>query len=171
MALSPFTDLHARSADLSLVPIGDLPLQTILHFSPSLPEVATPYLQSLCLAEGYSLKPENITQLHLNSWKHSTKDLSMYPPTTGDLRRTINALQVACLTLNVSRPKAQSTLELIHHGVDDARDEIASTFSDQRADNKARISAKAIEAKSYIDGVLGGDLPRFFAVGSLLSLG
>ena len=154
-----------------MVPIGDLPLQTVLHFSPSLPEVATPYLQSLCLAEGYSLNADNITQLHLNPWKHSAKDLSTYPSSTGDLRRTINALQVACLTLNVSRPEAQSTSELTPHDVDDAQDEIASTFSDQCADNRARISAKAIEAKSYIDGVLGGDSPRFFAVGSLLFFG
>lgn len=95
----------------------------------------------------------------------------MYPPFTGDLRRTINALQVACLTLNVSCPEGQSTSGLTPHDVDDAKDEVASTFADQRADNKARISAKAIEAKSYIDGVLHGDSPRFFAVGSLLPFG
>jgi len=95
----------------------------------------------------------------------------MYPPSTGDLRRTINALQVACLTLNISRPEAQSTSELTPHDADDAKDEIASTFSDQRADNKARISAKAIEVQSYIDGVLCGDSPRFFAVGSLVLFG
>jgi hypothetical protein len=120
------------------------------------------------LAEGYTLKPENITQLHLNSWKYSPKDLSMYPPSTGDLRRTINALQVACLTLNISHSEAQSSSELTPHEVDDAKDE---TFSDQRADNQARISAKAIEARSYIDGVLCGDSPRFFAVGSLVLFG
>lgn len=86
----------------------------------------------------------------------------MYPSSTGDLRRTINALQVACLTLN-----AQSSSELTPHDVDNKRDEIPSTFSDQRADSKLRISRKAtIEAKSYIDGVL--DSPRFFAVGILL---
>ncbi|KIM46183.1 hypothetical protein M413DRAFT_441254 [Hebeloma cylindrosporum] len=164
--------LHHRftpSPDLSLVPIGDLPLQTILHFSPPLPEVATPYLQSLCLAEGYSLQPEDITRIHLNSWKYSTKDFSTYPPSTGDLRRTINALQVACLTLNVTRPEAQWTSEPTPRDVDDARDEIASTFSDQRVDNTARISAKAIEAKSYIDGVLCGDSPQLFASRDLAS--
>ena len=143
-----------------MVPTGDLPLQTILHFSPALPEVATPYLQSLCLAEGYSLKAENITQIHLNSWKDSPKDLSIYPPSTGDLRRTINALQVACLTLEVSRPGGTWTTP------HDARD---GTLTDRHIDNKPRISAKAIEAKSYIDGVLlGEDASQFFAVSSLL---
>jgi len=115
------------------------------------------------LAEGYSLKAEDITQLHLNSWKDSPKDLS---PSTGDLRRTINALQVACLTLEVSRPGGTRTPELTRH---DAMDGTASTFTDRHVDNKPRISANAIEAKSYIDGVLlGEDTSQFIAVGSLL---
>jgi len=144
-----------------LVPTDDLPLQTILHFSPSLPDVATPYLQTLCLTEGYSLNPEYITQLHLNARYHSSKESSTYPPSTCDLRRTINALQIACLTINVSCPEVETT----HH------DDADNTSNEISSNEPAPISAKAIEATSYIDGVLGGDSPRLFAVSSLLFLG
>ena len=115
------------------------------------------------MVEGYSLKPEYITQVHLN---HSFKE------STCDLRRTINALQVACLTLNVSRPEVETTSALnLHDDGDTASNEIVSTVSDEPVYNKPRISPKAIEAKSYIDGVLRGDSPQSSAVGSLISFG
>lgn len=107
------------------------------------------------------MKPEYITQLHLNSWSHSSKESST---STCDLRRTINALQVACLT------EVETTSSLTFHG-DDTINEIASAISDETDYNKPRLPAKATEAKSYIDGVLRGDSPQLFAVGSSLSSG
>ncbi|KAJ6613441.1 hypothetical protein B0H10DRAFT_1666509, partial [Mycena sp. CBHHK59/15] len=39
--------------DLSLIPVSELPLQTILYFEPCPAAAAVSYLQGLCCAEGY----------------------------------------------------------------------------------------------------------------------
>ncbi|PPQ98540.1 hypothetical protein CVT24_004031 [Panaeolus cyanescens] len=95
---------------ISLVPIQELPLQTILEFRACPSETATSYLQSLCRAEGFAMDREPIMKLYSghkeqeDSWSTSTL------PSTCDLRRAIYGLQVSCTSGNDmdSRSRAQS---------------------------------------------------------------
>ena len=77
--------------DVSLVPVHDLPLQAVLEFKPCPADVAVPYLQDLCSAEGYFVESDYLSQLYTRS--APSEALQSAP----DLRRTIHALQVICL--------------------------------------------------------------------------
>ncbi|KAF8195887.1 P-loop containing nucleoside triphosphate hydrolase protein [Mycena galopus ATCC 62051] len=68
--------------DISLIPTGDLPLQTILEFQPCESDVAGSYLQGLCCAEGFIVNRDVLTKMYANGGY--------------DLRHTIHRLQVLC---------------------------------------------------------------------------
>ncbi|KAI9067102.1 P-loop containing nucleoside triphosphate hydrolase protein [Trametes sanguinea] len=88
--------------DISLVPVGDLPLQTTLQFCPCPIPLATSYLQALCLVEGRLLDCEVISRTYeeagSNASSGSVADSALYPgaipPSPPDLRRAINQLQL-----------------------------------------------------------------------------
>lgn len=91
--------------DLSLVPIQDLPLQTILTFQPCSTPVAVSYLQGLCCAEGYLVERRSLLQLYESTYELSSIDLPDNPALPGsgylpvpDLRRAIHNLQLWCPT-------------------------------------------------------------------------
>lgn len=69
-------------ADISLVPVDDLPLQTVLEFQPCPSDVAGSYLQGLCCAEGSIVKREVLARMYANGGH--------------DLRHTILRLQGLC---------------------------------------------------------------------------
>ena len=83
------------------MPVHDLPLQAVLEFKPCPTDAAVSYLQNLCLAEGYFVESDDLSQLYNGS-----------APRAPDLRRTIHALQVICLKetkSNTVRPGAGKT--------------------------------------------------------------
>ncbi|KAL7281270.1 hypothetical protein ACG7TL_004578 [Trametes sanguinea] len=88
--------------DMSLVPVGDLPLQTTLHFSPCPVPLATTYLQALCLVEGRSVRRDVLAKVYEEAGSggasSSPADSAVYPgaipPSPPDLRRAINQLQL-----------------------------------------------------------------------------
>jgi ATPase family associated with various cellular activities (AAA) len=87
--------------DISLVPIDDLPLQSIRVFEPCPPPLAVAYLQSLCLAEDYLVGRDDLFHLYQNTYRLNSLDISDMPAAnfhsdclpTSDLRRAINHLQ------------------------------------------------------------------------------
>lgn len=89
--------------DPSLVPSDNLPLQTILTFSPCPSDLATSYLECLTLTEGYAASREHIKSLYESN--HSSDEFdtsdglvrsSVFAPCAPDLRRAINSLQFLC---------------------------------------------------------------------------
>lgn len=52
-------------ADLSLLPLSELPIQTVLHFQAPLPALAVPYLQLVALAEGHMLDADEVENLYV----------------------------------------------------------------------------------------------------------
>jgi len=88
------------SIDISLIPTEDLPVQAVLNFQPCGASLAAAYLQSLCLAEGYSVQRNSVLQLYISSPGVEPGDglLPSVPSNGGvpDLRKTINHLQFRC---------------------------------------------------------------------------
>ncbi|KAI0675018.1 hypothetical protein C8Q78DRAFT_514028 [Trametes maxima] len=130
--------------DVSLVPLGDLPLQTTLFFTPCPTPLASSYLQALCLAENHSTSREKLGALYENPGGFSeghAADLALHPEYTQlpgpDLRRTINQLQVG------RAPGAEPVSET------PARIE----QNDQSLEALARL-AKRISLGSYLDARL-----------------
>ncbi|KAI0769689.1 hypothetical protein BD413DRAFT_663992 [Trametes elegans] len=87
--------------DTSLVPLGDLPLQTVLHFTPCPTHLAVSYLQILSLTENRGfLDYAAAMELYEGSSDQAAEyetDLTVHPDyphrPVPDLRRTINQLQ------------------------------------------------------------------------------
>ncbi|THV08552.1 hypothetical protein K435DRAFT_15507 [Dendrothele bispora CBS 962.96] len=77
--------------DPSLIPVEDLPLQTILNFEPCPPPVAVSYLQAICCAQGYTVKREAMSQLHDGMGLGEESEML-----SRDLRRSIHCLQLWC---------------------------------------------------------------------------
>jgi len=117
------------------VPVHDLPLQAVLEFRPCPTNVAASYLQNLCLAEGYFVEPNILSQLYTRS-ALSSEALQSAP----DLRRTIHTLQVICLPTKETR---------CHEIIPSAA---------------AKTSLVGIEFLSYMDSYLSEDPSRVFAV-------
>ncbi|KAI0356199.1 hypothetical protein OH77DRAFT_240046 [Trametes cingulata] len=116
--------------DTSLVPIGDLPLQTTLYFDPCPTPLATSYLQALCLAENRIVDRDAIERLYVGlsaRVEADDGDMTLHPELipmcAPDLRRTINQLQSGAvsragpeadaLAQRVSQEEVQSTQHLI----------------------------------------------------------
>ncbi|OAX43492.1 hypothetical protein K503DRAFT_847156 [Rhizopogon vinicolor AM-OR11-026] len=90
--------------DIQLVPIADLPLQTVLRFQPCPSGPAVTFLQCLCLTEGYAIPREKLTQIYETTHTTQSMDLPDVPlnPRTEplplpDLRRSITQLQMICM--------------------------------------------------------------------------
>ncbi|PPR06958.1 hypothetical protein CVT26_004278 [Gymnopilus dilepis] len=123
--------------DISLVPIGDLPLQTIIEFAPCPTDVATSYLQALCTAEGYSINRDAISQLY--EGQLIPAPILQRAPKKPDLRRTINELQIQCPAL--SRSHAIASDGTVAHSRSEAED----------APAVGKFSMKKYEFLSYFD--------------------
>ncbi|KAJ7228650.1 hypothetical protein GGX14DRAFT_414058 [Mycena pura] len=82
--------------DISLVPVDELPLQTILEFRPCPSGVAGSYLQGLCCAEGHIVDRDTLINLYAPGF---------------DLRHTIHRLQLLCQGFPLrSRPESEHLL-------------------------------------------------------------
>jgi hypothetical protein len=89
-------------ADVSLVPLDDLPLQSVLKFEPCEAELATSYLQSLCEREvGSSPRRRWLRELYASTYQPIDADILDQPvlpfPSQSwpvpDLRRAISFVQ------------------------------------------------------------------------------
>src|SRR5436190_19653617 len=86
--------------DVSLVPMHDLALQSVLKFSPCPAPVAASYLRGLCLAEGRFVERDAVMRLyesaqHASSIDHLDAHINAEDSSVPDLRRTINQLQLS----------------------------------------------------------------------------
>lgn len=102
-AYHTFPELTFACTDIQLVPVADLPLQTVLRFQPCPSGPAVTFLQCLCLTEGYAIPREKLTQLYETTYTTQNMDLPDAPlnPRTEplplpDLRRSITQLQLMC---------------------------------------------------------------------------
>ncbi|KAI0645412.1 hypothetical protein C8Q79DRAFT_691863 [Trametes meyenii] len=130
--------------DVSLVPLGELPLQTTLPFIPCPTSLASSYLQALCLAESYNTSREELGALYENPGGPSEEraaDLALHPEYAHlpgpDLRRAINQLQVGCASGDESISEVPASIEQ----------------SDQSLEALARL-AKGISLSSFLDARL-----------------
>ncbi|KDR83737.1 hypothetical protein GALMADRAFT_219568 [Galerina marginata CBS 339.88] len=144
--------------DISLVPIADLPLQSIIRFAPCPVDVTTWYLQALCSAEGYTVNQDSIAELygHLPIEQELAGAFPSSDPPAPDLRRTINALQVACSTLRDFhfQTSDRGGQGLSHNfGAKDAYDGALSTTGPV-VRKQPRICMKKSDFLSYLDGNL-----------------
>ncbi|KAF9568897.1 P-loop containing nucleoside triphosphate hydrolase protein [Agrocybe pediades] len=121
--------------DISLVPISELPLQSIIYFEPCPVEVATSYLEALCLAEGYAVERKAVSRLYM----YPDCDSGLNDPRP-DLRRTINSLQVICST-NCSPQHRSEPIG-------------SSSTLQQNSRSTGRKLVDKIQFMSYLDGNL-----------------
>ncbi|KAG1907183.1 uncharacterized protein F5891DRAFT_1000463 [Suillus fuscotomentosus] len=89
--------------DIKLVPVADLPLQSVLTFQPCPSEPAVTFLQCLCATQGYAIPRDKLIQLYETTYIVQSMDLPDAPlnPRTEplpppDLRRSITQLQLIC---------------------------------------------------------------------------
>lgn len=89
--------------DIKLVPVADLPLQSVLTFQPCPSEPAVTFLQCLCVTQGYAIPRDKLIQLYETTYIVQSMDLPGAPlnPRTEplplpDLRRSITQLQLIC---------------------------------------------------------------------------
>jgi len=111
--------LTSFSPDLSLIPVSDLPLQTVLAFQPCPSPIAASYLYGLCMAEGYRPDRDSLVQLY-----ESADDPSGFiiEPTarSPDLRRAIHALQLWCPSIHGVPPDEYPRAHLWEYSTEDA---------------------------------------------------
>ncbi|KAG2348913.1 hypothetical protein BDR05DRAFT_1055839 [Suillus weaverae] len=90
--------------DSKLVPVADLPLQSVLTFQPCPSEPAVTFLQCLCATQGCAIPRDKLIQLYETTYIVQSMDLPDAPlnPRTEplpppDLRRSITQLQLICI--------------------------------------------------------------------------
>ena len=138
--------------DISLVPVQDLPLQSILFFRPCPGNAATYYLQALCAAEGYHVDWKDIERLYSNPLGRVVPDeygCSNAP----DLRATINALQLSSSGATAAR-----------------REQTEETGSKDcvSLDVLPQLSVRRVDFFSVLDAYVEQDLStKYAAVGSI----
>lgn len=86
--------------DAGLVPVGELPLQSILVFEPCPSRIAASFLQALSLTEGKHVPHEDLMRLYERTQCVDGVDTADAPRTgplpLPDLRRSIMELQILC---------------------------------------------------------------------------
>ncbi|KAH7887737.1 hypothetical protein F5I97DRAFT_1806207 [Phlebopus sp. FC_14] len=105
--------------DARLVPLGDLPLQTILVFEPCPTPLAVTFLQCLSLREGCVIPREDLEVLYESTHtldQLDAPDAPLYPRTepipVRDLRRSISQLQMVCTS--AARGSRTTILQGVH---------------------------------------------------------
>lgn len=94
---------------MSLIPVTEIPLQTVLEFKPCDVELATSYLQAISLAEGRPIERNLAREIYTDNavflpMAADVPDQPMLPvPSQGslvhpDLKRAINHLQISLIT-------------------------------------------------------------------------
>ncbi|KIM25593.1 hypothetical protein M408DRAFT_315238 [Serendipita vermifera MAFF 305830] len=107
--------------DVDLIPVSDIPLQTILEFKPCEVELATSYLQAISLAEGYPIARNVARDIYTDRAVYfpmevDVPDQPMLPvPSQGpivqfDLKRAINHTQFSLITAPVHAETSESSL-------------------------------------------------------------
>jgi hypothetical protein len=98
-----FPELNLTLTDIKLVPVADLPLQSVLTFQPCPSEPAVTFLQCLCVTQGYAIPRDKLIQLYETTYIVQSMDLPdaplnprTEPPPLPDLRRSITQLQLIC---------------------------------------------------------------------------
>lgn len=149
--------------DISLVPIQDLPLQTILSFQPCPPSIAASYLQSLCFMEGHPVERDSLLQLYGSTSKLDPIDIpnSSIPPIsnkspTYDLRRTINRLQIWCMPAN-PQPRYIPLWEEEHSSIEDLSDWTWAISTGRKA-STGSITDQILTVNTGIEGLSTRDL-------------
>lgn len=137
-------------ADISLVPIDDLPLQSVIQFTPCPADVATSYLQALCSAEGYTINRDVISQLYEGQLISAPKLQRISPSRAPDLRRTINELEIRCST------HSGSHVQLTGGSRVEPVPDVSRT--------EAGLSMKKYEFFSYLDSNIDTDPSATFTV-------
>jgi hypothetical protein len=161
-------------SDISLIPTGDLPLQTVLVFDSCPAPLAVSYLQCLCVAEGYLVKREELDSLY-----QSTYELSMASDTAidllnvelpkPDLRRTINNLQFWCSRVQGSPPVQVPNQE--NDLVDEDMINWDSLGTETLIQENIRRYTQHAELASFVDSLLTrGALEVSFSHKSITSL-
>ena len=145
---------------MSLVPILDLPIQAVLNFQPCGASLAAAYLQSLCLAEGYSVQQSAVLQLYISGSGVDRGDsedaiLHLVPGNDGvpDLRQTINHLQFRCSSTYVKTEHSDKR-QLLVDSIDNLWDPV--TLNDSSIDEEIppTVIANHAELLSFMDSHL-----------------
>ncbi|TFK94580.1 hypothetical protein K466DRAFT_509242 [Polyporus arcularius HHB13444] len=129
--------------DISLVPLNDLPLQTVLHLTPCPVGLATSYLQLLCLAEGHALDSVSLRvlyeTLHPDGRLERREDQFLHPlhipPAQPDLRRCLAQLQLGAA---ISAPSETRNPE----------------STDDLSTDPFKRMVKVVETRSFVDSGL-----------------
>lgn len=100
---SPVCGVKPLFLDITLVPVQDLPLQSILFFRPCLGNAAAYYLQALCAAEGYRVDWKDIERLASDPFGRMVPNEYGGCANAPDLRATINALHMSSSGATASR--------------------------------------------------------------------
>ena len=145
------------TVDPTLVPLSDLPLQTILYFTPCPSPVVESYLGCLALAEGYSVQPDDLVKLCQSS-KHKFYSIDLSEELVRssmtctlpvfDLRKVINDLQVACQISEDPKESCTQSLQLPGRRDSDARS--LSEADSCNVENIRRLS-RFSDTLSYAD--------------------
>ena len=125
------------------MPLHDLPLQTVLHFDACPADLATSYLQLVCLAQGRVEDSKSLQTLYLTSRAGASPEraqdkhlhIQYIPPAQPDLRRSLTQLQVV-------------------EAISISNDISSCGNADDHSPDKFRRMAKAAEARSFADSGL-----------------
>lgn len=149
--------------DISLVPVQELPLQTVIQLDSCPADIGISYLQALCSVEGYSVGRDVLSGLSAYSFQSHVAQPAGSSDRV-DLRRTLNNLQIRCTTTS------ESEVRKGHIGIEGTSrvacnsEEISTEAHPASGQAKARISMKKSEFLSYLDGNLVGDASRRLTV-------
>lgn len=135
------------SIDPSLIPLDELPLQTILHFQPCPLPVAASYLQCLCEAEGHPLSIDQLyeTLSGLDSVDFADAPTNFTPASLPipDLRHAIHHLQFWCPVKDkINLPKNVSEDPFIDLVDWDLQSRISQLQGDINPESKERAYAQ-----------------------------
>ncbi|KAF8639950.1 hypothetical protein AX17_001200 [Amanita inopinata Kibby_2008] len=153
--------------DISLIPMTDLPVQSILRFEACPSPIAASYLQGLCSVEGWLVDREALLQLcempngspAFGYDQSQFADVSVSP--VADLRRAIHCLQLSCSTSQGTKDSDKESYVGSCCEADESGTGIASWSQNKDAalDGDAELShvfrrvGKEAELMSFLDGI------------------
>lgn len=164
----PTNSLERTMVDISLVPTEDLPLQDTLNFHPCPSDLATSYLQTLCLAEGFSVGRGALENLFgcvetQQGPLDSFTDRFPSSPRRFDLRHCITQLQFWLSGRTTTEPTSHILDTMIQHLP--SRQKLLRDSTDIRAAERSpednaetlrqfRVFARTLDTASFINAEL-----------------
>lgn len=150
------------NADISLVPVADLPLQDIVHFEPCAPAIVTSYLQAICLAENRPVDRRYLTELSESTQSVDLLDTPDIPlnPLTGsfpgnDLRAAIHQLELLSSTPLCCSTRARTAHEFREDLADWSTIQLPTSTQDgPETSALLRRMERHVDAVSYTDSFL-----------------